>query len=43
MPFPAFWCGFLCIEQVADEKKILRILVKENLNRKNAQLINIFD
>ena len=28
MPFPAFWCGFLCMEQVTNEKKILRILVK---------------
>ena len=26
MPFPAFWCGFLCMEQVTNEKKILRIL-----------------
>ena len=23
MPFPAFWCGFLCMEQVTNEKKIL--------------------
>ena len=22
MPFPAFWCGFLCMEQVTNEKKI---------------------
>ena len=28
MQFPAFWCGFLCMEQVTNEKKILRILVK---------------
>ena len=28
MPFPAFWCGFLCMEQVTNEKKILKILVK---------------
>ena len=50
MPFPAFWCGFLCMEQVTSEKKILRILVKQNMNRKIARilskiarLINIFD
>ena len=24
MPFPAFWCGFLCMEQVTNEKKVLR-------------------
>ena len=30
MPFPAFWCGFLCMEQVTNEKKILRILVKQD-------------
>ena len=29
MPFPAFWCGFLCMEQT-NKKKILRILVKQN-------------
>ena len=28
MPFPAFWCEFLLMEQVTNEKKILRILVK---------------
>ena len=44
IPFPAFWCGFLCMEQVTNEKKILRILVKQNLNRKKiARLINISD
>ena len=32
MPFPAFWCGFLCMEQVTNEKKILKILVKQNMN-----------
>ena len=37
MPFPAFWCGFLCMEQVTNEKKILRILVKQNMNRKIAR------
>ena len=42
MPFPAFWCGFLCMEQVTNEKKILRILVKQNMNRK-ISLINISD
>ena len=21
MPFPTFWCGFLCMEQVTNEKK----------------------
>ena len=36
MLFPAFWCGFLCMEQVINEKKILRILVKQNMNRKIA-------
>ena len=30
MPFPAFWCGFLCMEQVTNEKKILRTLVKQH-------------
>ena len=40
MPFPAFWCGFLCMEQVTNEKKILRILVKQNMNRKIAQLVS---
>ena len=24
MPFPAFWCGFLCMEQVTNEKKIFK-------------------
>ena len=50
MPFSAFWCGFLCMGQVTNEKKILRILVKQNMNRKIArllskiaQLINISD
>ena len=38
MPFPAFWCGFLCMEQVTNEKKILRILVKQNMIRKIARL-----
>ena len=28
MPFPVFWCGFLCMGQVTNEKKILKILVK---------------
>ena len=40
MPFPAFWCGFLCMEQVINEKKILRILVKQNMNRKIARLLS---
>ena len=40
MPFPAFWCGFLCMEQVTNEKKILRILVKQNMNRKIARLFS---
>ena len=38
MPFPAFWCGFL--EQVTNEKKILRILVKQNINRKIARILS---
>ena len=38
MSFPAFWCGFLGVEQVTNEKKILRILVKQNMNRKIARL-----
>ena len=40
MPFPAFWCEFLCKEQVTNENKILRILVKQDLNRKIAQLLS---
>ena len=40
MPFPAFWCRFLCMEQVTNEKKILRILVKQNINRKIARLLS---
>ena len=40
MPFPAFWCEFLCMEQVTNEKKILRILVKRNMNRKIARLLS---
>ena len=40
MLFPAFWCGFLCMEQVTNEKKILRILVKQNMNRKIARLLS---
>ena len=40
MPFPAFWCGFSCMEQVTNEKKILRILVKQNMNRKIARLLS---
>ena len=43
MPFPAFWCGFLCMEQVTNEKKILRILVKQNKNRKIARLLKLAD
>ena len=38
--FPAFWSGFLCIEQVMNEKKILGILMKLNLNRKIARLLS---
>ena len=37
MPFLAFWCGFLCMEQVTNDKKILRIIVKQNMNRKIAR------
>ena len=40
MPFSAFWCGFLCMEQVTNEKKILRILVKQNMNRKIARILS---
>ena len=40
MPFPAFWCGFLCMEKVTNEKKILRILVKQNMNRKIARILS---
>ena len=40
MPFPAFWCGLLCMEQVANEKKVLRILVKQNMNTKIARLLS---
>ena len=29
MLFPVFWSGFLCIEQVMNEKKILGILMNE--------------
>ena len=32
-PLSAFLSGFLCIEQVTNEKKLLGILVKQNLNR----------
>ena len=40
MPFPAFWCGFLCMEQVTNEKKILGILVKQNMNSKIARFLS---
>ena len=40
MPFSAFWCGFLCMKQVTNGKKILRILVKQNMNRKIARLLS---
>ena len=40
MPLPAFWCGFLCMEKVTNEKKILRILVKQNMNRKIARILS---
>ena len=46
MPFPEFWCGFLCMEQVTNEKKILRILLKHeredcpNMNGKIARLFS---
>ena len=40
MPFPAFWSGFLCMEEVTNEKKILRILVKQNMNRKIGRLLS---
>ena len=36
MPFAMFLSGFLCIEQVRNEKKILGVLMKQNLNRKIA-------
>ena len=39
MPFPVFWNRFLYIEQVVNEKKILEILIKQNLNRKTARLL----
>ena len=29
MPFPAFWSGFLCMEKVMNEKKILGILMNK--------------
>ena len=38
MQFPAFLSGFLCIEQVINEKKILGIIIKQSLNRKIAGL-----
>ena len=40
MPFPVFWSGFLCIEEVMNEMKILGILMKQNQNRKIAQLLS---
>ena len=40
MPFPAFWTGCLCRMQVTNGKKILRILVKQNLNKKIARLLS---
>ena len=40
MPLPAFWCGYLCMGQVTNEKKILRILVKQNMNRKIARILS---
>ena len=40
MPFPGFLSGFFCIEQVTNEKKILGISMKQNLNRKIAQLFS---
>ena len=40
MPFPEFWCGFLCMEQVTNEKKILSILAKQNMNRKITRLLS---
>ena len=40
MPFPAFWGGFLCMEKMTNEKKILRILVKQNMNRKIARILS---
>ena len=29
MSFPAFWCGFLYMEQVTNEKKVLRAVVSK--------------
>ena len=29
MPFPVFWSGVLCIEQVINEKKILQTLMNK--------------
>ena len=37
MPFPVFWSGFLCIEQVMNEKKNIRNINEQNLNRKIAR------
>ena len=39
MLYPEFWSRFLCIEQVSNEKKILGILMKQNINRKIARLL----
>ena len=38
MPFHAFLIGFLWLEQVMNENKILGILMKQNLNMKIARL-----
>ena len=34
MPFPVFWSGFLCIEQVMNEKKILGISMNKTYTGK---------
>ena len=38
--FPVSWSGFLWIEQVVNEMKILGILIKQNLNGKIARLLS---
>ena len=43
MKFSAFSNWFLCIEQVMNEKEILGVLMKQNLNKKTARPIYIFE
>ena len=42
MPFPAFWKGFLCIEQLMNEKKVSGNINETKPKQENARLLSKF-